>query len=68
MKWSIQELQRLAKEPLVIQEKVDLKESLMAREPDILDLSPVSVSGMLLYEEHTVLAQLELAFNVTLPS
>lgn len=68
MKWSMQELRHLAKEPLLINEKVDLKESLMARKNDILDISPISVSGVLCYEARTVLAQLELAFNVTLPS
>lgn len=68
MKWSIQELRRIASEPMIIQEKVDLKEVLMTREADILDLSPITVSGILLYENRTVLAQLELAFNVTLPS
>lgn len=68
MKWSIHELQIEAREPLVIDTNIDLKRDIMKKYPEIVDTTLVSVKGMLLYEDHTVLAQLQIALTVTLPS
>lgn len=63
MKWSIQELRQIASQPMIIQESVDMKEQMKAVIPELIDMSPVSVDGMVLYEEHTVLTQLRLALK-----
>lgn len=68
MKWSIQELRQIASQPMMIQESVDMKEQMKAVIPELIDMSPVSVDGMVLYEEHTVLTQLRLALKMTMPS
>ncbi|WP_448667398.1 YceD family protein [Aerococcus viridans] len=68
MKWSIQELRQIASQPMIIQESVDMKEQMKAVIPELIDISPVSVDGMVLYEEHTVLTQLRLALKMTMPS
>jgi uncharacterized protein len=68
MKWSIQELRQIASQPMMINESVDMKEEMKAVIPELIDISPVSVEGMVLYEEHTVLTQLRLALKMTMPS
>ena len=68
MKWSIQELRQIASQPMMIQESVDMKKQMKAVIPELIDMSPVSVDGMVLYEEHTVLTQLRLALKMTMPS
>ena len=68
MKWSIQELRQIASDPLLISEKIDVKADLLERDSEILDISPVQVDGFLVYEDHTVLVQLDLACNVTFTS
>ena len=68
MKWSIQELRQIASQPMMIQESVDMKEQMKAVIPELIDMSSVSVDGMVLYEEHTVLTQLRLALKMTMPS
>lgn len=68
MKWSIQELRQIASQPMMIDEIVDMKEQMKVVIPELIDMSPVSVKGMVLYEEHTVLTQLRLALKMTMPS
>ncbi len=68
MKWSIQELSFLARDPLFLQETLDLEEALQARCQEVLAASAVEVTGMVLYEEETVLVQLQIALTITLPS
>ena len=46
MKWSIQELRQIASQPMMIQESVDMKEQMKAVIPELIDMSPVSVDGM----------------------
>lgn len=68
MQWTIEELQVAAREPLGVDEQLDLRADLMARSDEVLDASPVHVRGMLLYEQHTVLFQADIQLVVTLPS
>lgn len=68
MEWSIRELSQLAEEPLYLDEELDLKDEIQARQSEVIDLSPVHVKGILLYEKHTILAQLDVEGTVQLPS
>ncbi len=68
MKWSFQELRIKAQDPLKVDKTLDLKADLMNKNQEVLDLSPVKVQGYLIYDDHTVLAQLEIALTITLPS
>ncbi|MDO4670280.1 MAG: YceD family protein [Aerococcus sp.] len=68
MQWTIEELQIEAREPLMIDETIDLEADLMARDDEVLSASPAQIRGLLLYERGTVLFQAEVAISVTLPS
>ncbi|MDO4680388.1 MAG: YceD family protein [Aerococcus sp.] len=68
MQWTIEELQIEARDPLMIDETIDLETTLEARDDEILAASPAHVRGMVLYERGTVLFQGEVQLVVTLPS
>lgn len=67
MKWSLLELQKYRNEPLIFSEEIDLKESIMVRESEILDISPVTVKGTLIVQDE-IIARLEISLVITLPS
>ncbi|MCZ0717720.1 YceD family protein [Aerococcus kribbianus] len=68
MKWSTRELRVLAAEPLMIDETVDLVDQLKDRHSDIIEAKPLTVQGIILYEEGTILLQLSVAIDLVLPS
>lgn len=68
MKWSLNELQKYRFEPLVFSETVDLKKSLMKREEEILDVSPIHLEGTLIVQENDILLHMVVSLDVTLPS
>lgn len=68
MKWSLLELRKYQSEPLAIDTTIDLEESLIKREPQILGVSPIKVKGLLTVDAKEYLAQLEAEVTLTLPS
>ncbi|AMB93509.1 YceD family protein [Aerococcus sanguinicola] len=68
MKWSFQELRIQAQDPLAIDTSIEISDEMQERSDEILAMSPVKVDGFVIYEEATVLAQLQIALDVTLPS
>ena len=51
MKWSLNELRQTVDEPLTFSETLDLKDELMTRNSDIIDVSPVEVKGIFSVDE-----------------
>ena len=47
MKWSLLELNKYKEEPLVFSETLHLKEELLQRDDTLLDVSPITVEGLL---------------------
>lgn len=69
LKWALAELAKYKTEPLVLDGKVDLTNSLKARKKDILDATPVSVTGIIMLEgNEQYLVDLTLNTTLTLPS
>ncbi|WP_034550732.1 YceD family protein [Carnobacterium funditum] len=68
MKWSLNELQKYRFEPLIFSETVDLKKSLIKRNKEILDVSPILLEGNLIVQENEILLHMVVSLNVTLPS
>lgn len=68
MKWSLNELQKYRVEPLNFSETVDLKKSLMKRNKEILDVSPIVLEGILMVQKNEILLHMVVSLNVTLPS
>ena len=69
LKWALAELAKYKIEPLVLDGKVDLTNSLKKRRKDILDATLVSVKGIVvLEEENRYLVDLSLNVILTLPS
>lgn len=59
---------RKAAEGLAIDQVLDLKASLLAREPEILDLSSVAVKGQVSYEGGLYVLTYQADYTITLPS
>lgn len=68
MKWSLNELKRYLNEPLTFSDTVDLKKSLMKREEEILDVSPIHVDGILTVNEEDLILHMNVSLKLTLPS
>ncbi|AOA01609.1 MAG: YceD family protein [Carnobacterium sp.] len=68
MKWSLIELQKYRNEPLLFSETVELKKSLMERDSEILDVSPIKIDGTLIVEKEEVIAHLVISLGLTMPS
>lgn len=68
MKWLVKQIEDLAGLPLSFLETVDLKSSLMKRESDIIDVSPLEIKGTFTYIEHSIIANFTITGVVTLPS
>lgn len=68
MKWTIQELRKIKDNVIQFDDTFDLRETLMERDRDIIDVSPVHVTGQLLIEPSDYLALVHVEGSVTLPS
>lgn len=68
MKWSLNELNRYLHEPFVFSGTVDLKNSLMKRESQILDVSPIHLDGVLTVNKEDLILHMNVSLNLTLPS
>lgn len=68
MKFSVQELLKHIQEPIEISETLDVKKDLQARYPEILDITPVVVSGLLIPSKSDTVAHLQIQATLTLPS
>ncbi|PIO83226.1 nucleic acid-binding protein [Loigolactobacillus backii] len=68
MKWSLLELEKYRETPLNIKETLDLKQSLQTRNADLLDVSPVLVTGLIALDGNKVITSLKVKVTLTLPS
>lgn len=68
MKWSLLELRKYHEEPLVFQETLALKNELLKREKEIIDISPVAVQGMITVSPREYLLHYTVKTVITLPS
>ena len=68
MKWSLNELRQTVDEPLTFSETLDLKDELMARNSDIIDVSPVEVKGIFSVDELGVCGYVKVKTKLVLPS
>lgn len=68
MKWSIKQIQELNSLALHFSEKVTVKSTLIERESEIIDVSDVSIHGMLLYDNHSIIANFNISVELILPS
>ncbi|MFS5855343.1 YceD family protein [Streptococcus agalactiae] len=55
-------------EGLYFDKKIDIKESLMERHSEIMDISDIQVSGHVVYEDGLYLLDYNMAYDITLPS
>lgn len=65
--FNIIDLQKNA-EAQCFEETLDLKETLQSRNREVLDLSPVSVSGHIQYEDGLFILSYDLSYQITLAS
>lgn len=68
MKWSIQELRKKNEAVVHIDETMDVKTSLLARDDEIIDVSPIHVQGNLVIEDSDFFLNANVTCEVTLPS
>ena len=68
MKWSLLELKKYQEEPLVFDETLDLKNQLIKRDQQIIDLGPVKVKGFISAGKHEYLLHYQVVTTMTLPS
>lgn len=69
LKWSLVELAKYRNQPLVLDGKIDLTNSLKKRKKDLLDATPVSVKGIISSESNNrFLVDITLDVILTLPS
>lgn len=69
LKWSLVELAKYRNEPLVLDGKIDLTNSLKTRKKDLLDATPITIKGILSSESNDrFLVDLTIDVMLTLPS
>ena len=68
MKWSLNELKQTADEPLMFEETLDLKDNLMSRRKDLLDVAPVYVKGVISLDSLGLCAYVKVKAMLKLPS
>ena len=68
MKWSLLELNKYKEEPLVFSETLHLKEELLQRDDTLLDVSPITVEGLLAVNKSEYLLHYTIQVTVTVPS
>lgn len=68
MKWSLLELEKYRQEPLPLADTLDLKATLIERDPQIIDVSPIQVSGLISLDQETITTYVKVKGTLTLPS
>ena len=68
MKWSLQELNKFKDICLPIEAELDLKEALQKREKEILDISKISVNGVIRMDAKEYILHYKMQYTITLPS
>ncbi|RXT29589.1 metal-binding protein [Lacticaseibacillus chiayiensis] len=68
LKWTIQELMKHDEQPLHFSTTLDVKADLQDRDPEILDVSPIQVSGDVLYDRGDFLVSVNLTGTLVVPS
>ncbi|MDR2832250.1 MAG: YceD family protein [Streptococcaceae bacterium] len=68
MKWSLQELNKKKDIGVPIQVELDLKESLLKRDAEILDISKISVTGNISVGRSEYIMSYNMQYTITLPS
>ncbi|KRM88300.1 DUF177 domain-containing protein [Lacticaseibacillus thailandensis] len=68
LNWSTSTLTQYQDEPLKFKETVDIKQDLMSRNADILDLAAVLVDGYVFYSRGDFAVNVTITTTVTLPS
>lgn len=68
LKWSISELVKYRDQPLHFTTTLDLKKELMARDPEILDMTPLTVDGYISYDKGDLLVSVTLGGKMVIPS
>jgi uncharacterized protein len=68
MKWSLLELRKYQDMPLTFEETLTLKNELMARDNQIIDLAPVKVQGMVTVSKKEYILHYTVNTVITLPS
>ena len=68
MKYAVQELKKHYHDPIIIDEEVDLKDSLTKRHPALIDITPVKITGLLSPTKSDTVAQLRVQAILTIPS
>lgn len=68
MKWSLLELKKYQETPLMFDETLNLKNQLIKRDGQIIDLSPVKITGMMSVGKHEYLLHYRVETTITLPS
>jgi len=68
MKWSLQELKKFKDIGLPIDAQLDLRDSLLQRDKEILDLSIVEVKGQIAMEASEYILSYTMDYTITLPS
>ncbi|MHA7639900.1 YceD family protein [Lacticaseibacillus rhamnosus] len=68
LKWTIQELMKHDQEPLHFSTTLDVKADLQDRDPEVLDVSPIQVSGDIVYDRGDFLVSVHLKGTLVVPS
>lgn len=68
MKWSLLELRKYQDMPLTFEETLDLKNELMGRDNQIIDLAPVKVQGLVTVSKKDYILHYTVDTVITLPS
>jgi len=68
MKWSLQEINKFKEEGIIFETTLDVKENLMSREKEILDLSPIFVKGIVHNDKQEYILHYDMEYTITLPS
>ena len=68
MKWSIQELNKFKEKGIDFNEELNLKDNLMARDSDIIDVAPLHVSGHLAINNTEYIIYGKVQVSITVPS
>ncbi|KRL04737.1 YceD family protein [Liquorilactobacillus oeni] len=68
MKWSLSELRKAGTEPFLVDETVDISESIKKRDSRIIAISPAHVKGYLVVDSSGLRGLFEISATLTLPS
>lgn len=68
LKWTLSELAKYRQTPLHFSETLDLKQELMERDPEILDVTPVAADGYVSFDDGDILVSVTLGGKLTVPS